>query len=221
MASQPELTVHEIYHSIQGESTWAGLPFIIVRLTGCPLRCTYCDTTYAYEGGHKAAVESIVKRVRTFDCPHVLVTGGEPLAQADCPDLLAACCDAGWTTLLETAGSHDVSTIDERVHLIMDLKTPGSGESDRNRWSNVEHLQAVRDEVKFVLTNREDYDWAKQQILEHALADRVRAILLSPAHDCVSYAELAQWILDDGLPPPIRLHLQLHKHIWGPDTQGV
>jgi 7-carboxy-7-deazaguanine synthase len=221
MSADPELVIHEIYRSLQGESTWAGLPFVIVRLTGCPLRCAYCDTTHAYEGGERLRISAVVAKVRNLGDCHVLVTGGEPLAQADAPVLLKALCDAGCTVLLETAGSHDVSGVDERVHLILDLKTPGSGETARNLWNNLEHLRADRDELKFVLTGREDYDWAKTQIVQHGLARRVRAILFSPAFEKVPYPDLARWILEDRLPPPVRFHLQLHKLVWGPEARGV
>ena len=202
MSADPELVIHEIYRSLQGESTWAGLPFAIVRLTGCPLRCTYCDTAYAYTGGERLRISAVVAKVRELGDRHVLVTGGEPLAQANAPALLKALCDAGCTVLLETAGSHDVSDVDERVHLILDLKTPGSGEAVRNLWSNLKYLRADRDELKFVLTGREDYDWAKTQIVQHGLARRVYAILLSPAFGTIPYSDLARWILEDRLQLP-------------------
>ena len=192
MSTDPELIVHEIYRSLQGESTWVGLPFTIIRLTGCPLRCTYCDTTHAYTGGERWRVTAILEKVRELGDAHVLVTGGEPLAQTNSLLLLKTLCDAGWIVLLETAGSHDVSGVDERVHLILDLKAPGSGEASRNMWSNLEHLRVDRDELKFVLTSREDYDWAKTQIAEHDLGGRVQAILLSPAHGKVPHAHLAR-----------------------------
>lgn len=221
MSAAPELVIHEIYRSLQGESTWAGLSFTLVRLTGCPLRCTYCDTTHAYTGGERLRVSAIRSRVREMGDRHVLVTGGEPLAQANCVVLLRALCDDGHTVLLETAGSHDVSTVDPRVHLIVDLKTPGSGEAARNLWSNIDHLRPDRDELKFVLTGREDYDWAKARIAEYNLGRRVRAILLSPAHGRIAYPDLARWILEDRLPPPARFHLQLHKLVWGAEARGV
>lgn len=221
MPSNPQLLVHEIYRSIQGESTWAGLPFIFVRLTGCPLRCTYCDTQYAYHGGTRMSIPTLLDRVRAYDTRHVLVTGGEPLAQPNCLPLLRALCDANLEVLLETAGSHAIAPVDPRVHLIMDLKTPGSGESQRNCWDNLTHLRAERDELKFVLTDRTDYEWAREQIQMHSLGAKVGAILLSPAHGALSYQDLAQWILDDRLPHPIRLQLQLHKHIWGEHARGV
>jgi 7-carboxy-7-deazaguanine synthase len=162
-----------------------------------------------------------MEKVRGMGDRHVLVTGGEPLAQVYTPVLLSALCDVGLTVLLETAGSHDVSDVDGRVHLIMDLKTPGSGEAARNRWSNLEHLRPDRDELKFVLTGREDYDWAKAQITQHELGRHVRAILLSPAHGRIPCSDLARWILEDRLAPPVRLHLQLHKLVWGPEARGV
>jgi len=221
MNDDPELAVHEIYRSLQGESTWAGLPFTLVRLTGCPLRCTYCDTTHAYTGGERLRVSDVRERVRTLGSSHVLVTGGEPLAQAACPVLLRALCEDGRTVLLETAGSHDVSVVDGRVHLILDLKTPGSGEAAGNLWSNLEHLRADRDELKFVLTDRADYEWAREQIAARELGRRVRAVLLSPAYGRISYPDLARWILDDRLPPPVRFHLQLHKLVWGAEARGV
>ena len=216
-----ELLVSEICHSIQGESTWAGVPMVFVRLAGCPWRCSYCDTTYAYEGGERLGVAEVLARVKGYRCPHVEVTGGEPLAQSACPVLLRELCEAGCTVLLETAGSHDLAPVDGRVHIIMDLKTPGSGEERRNRYANLAHLRPDRDEVKFVLTGRDDYEWARARIAADELGRRAKAILLAPAFGQLAPAELARWILEDRLAPPVRLQVQLHKHIWPPETRGV
>lgn len=213
--------LNEIFHSIQGESTWAGVPMVFVRLTGCPLRCAWCDTAYAFYEGKTAAFAEILERVEAFGCPHVEVTGGEPLAQKNCCALLAKLCDTGKTVLLETAGSHDLAPVDPRVHVIMDLKAPGSGEETRNRWANIPLLRPDKDEVKIVLDGRADYEWAKAKITEHQLVHRAKAILLSAVHGKLDYRTLAEWMLADRLAPPIRFQLQLHKHIWDPTTRGV
>ncbi len=213
-----KLTVNEIYQSVQGESTWAGLPCVFVRLTFCDLRCTYCDTEYAFYEGNKMTLEEIVEAVRGFGGPLVEVTGGEPLLQPACVPLLSMLCDAGFTVLLETSGAHDIATVDPRVHRIMDLKTPSSGECERNLFSNIAHL-SDRDEVKFVLGSREDYEWAREKMREHDLAARVRAVLFSPVFGKIGPAEIVAWMLEDKLPA--RFQLQMHKFIWEPKARGV
>ncbi len=217
------LRVTEIFHSIQGESTWAGLPCTFVRLTGCPLRCVWCDTEYAFHGGETLPLEGILETVRGIGTPLVEITGGEPLVQQGAFELAELLLDEGYTVLVETSGAVDVASLDPRAHKIMDLKCPGSGEVDKNLWSNLDHLTAD-DELKFVVVDREDYEWACNVIRERALDDavnegRLRALLISPAWEAIDFQELAGWILDDGLP--VRLQPQLHKLIWGPDTRGV
>lgn len=207
-----ELRITEIFHSLQGEARTVGLPTVFVRLTGCPLRCTYCDTGYAFSGGTLRSIASIVDEVATWSARHVCVTGGEPLAQQECLPLLAALCDRGWSVSLETSGALDVSGVDARVSRVMDLKTPGSGEVHRNLYGNIEHLTR-NDQVKFVICSREDYSWARFRIDEFSLAERVGEVLLSPSFGAVAPRDLAQWILDDRLP--VRMQLQLHKLIWG------
>lgn len=207
-----ELRITEIFHSLQGEARTVGLPTVFVRLTGCPLRCTYCDTGYAFSGGTLRSIASIVDEVATWSARHVCVTGGEPLAQQECLLLLAALCDRGWSVSLETSGALDVSGVDARVSRVMDLKTPGSGEVHRNLYGNIEHLTR-NDQVKFVICSREDYSWARFRIDEFSLAERVGEVLLSPSFGAVAPRDLAQWILDDRLP--VRMQLQLHKLIWG------
>ncbi len=213
-----KLTVNEIYQSVQGESTWAGLPCVFVRLTFCDLRCTYCDTEYAFYEGNKMTLEEIVDKVRDFGCPLVEVTGGEPLLQPNCVPLLARLCDAGFTVLLETSGSHDIAPVDARVHRIMDLKTPSSGECGRNLYANIAHL-TERDEVKFVVGSREDYEWTREKMREHDLAAKVRAVLLSPVFGKISPSDIVAWMLEDKLPA--RFQLQMHKFIWEPRARGV
>ncbi len=212
------LTVNEIYFSIQGESTWAGLPCIFVRLAFCDLRCTYCDTAYAFYEGEKKTVAQIMSAVSQFDCRLVEITGGEPLLQKNVLQLLSALADAGKTVLLETSGAHDISPVDPRVHRIMDLKTPGSGECNRNLWSNIPHLTA-RDEVKFVIGSRQDYEWSRHQVREYSLATRCRAVLFSPVFGRIEPREIVDWILADALQ--VRFQLQLHKFIWPPAMRGV
>ena len=219
----PFLRVTEIFHSIQGESTWVGVPCTFVRLTGCPLRCVWCDTEYSFHGGEKMELDRIVDRVREIGCPVVEITGGEPLIHPGAFDLSRRLLDDGFTVLVETSGSEDISPLDPRVHVIMDLKCPGSGEVERNLWENLEYLDD-RDEVKFVVADRADYEWARDQVRERGLDRRVRegslrAILVSPVWDQVDLEALAGWILEDGLP--VRFQTQLHKHIWDPDRKGV
>jgi len=213
-----KLTINEIYLSVQGESTWAGLPCVFVRLTGCDLRCTYCDTEYAFYEGKKRPLQEIFDEVVPLDCPLVEITGGEPLLQKNVLPLMTALCDAGKTVLIETSGAHDISKIDRRVHRIMDLKTPSSGECGRNLFFNIGFLEE-RDEVKFVLGSREDYEWTRQQIREHSLNKRVRAVLLSPIFGKIEPRDIVDWMLADKLPA--RFQLQMHKFIWEPRARGV
>ncbi len=213
-----KLTINEIYLSVQGESTWAGLPCVFVRLTFCDLRCTYCDTEYAFYEGKKRPVDEIVAEVLATECPLVEITGGEPLLQRNVLPLMTALCDAGRTVLIETSGAHDISQIDPRVHRIMDLKTPSSGEVARNLAANIDHL-AERDEVKFVLGSREDYEWARERIREHGLAERVRAVLLSPVFGKIDPRDIVAWMLEDRVPA--RFQFQMHKFIWDPKKTGV
>lgn len=228
---QPTLMVNEVFFSIQGESTWSGRPCVFVRLTGCHLRCGYCDTEYAFHEGGRRPIDELVDQVRGFGCDLVEVTGGEPLLQKNVHELMRRLADAGMTVLLETSGACDISVCDPCVIRIMDLKTPGSGEAQRNLWNNVEHLRP-RDEVKFVLTSRTDYEWARDVILKHRLHERVHAVLLSPVHEMpagrelpgcsgVSLREVAEWMLADRLPGNVRLQTQLHKLVWDPMTRGV
>lgn len=212
------LTINEIYHSIQGESTWAGEPCVFVRLTFCDLRCNYCDTEYAFYEGKKQTLSEIATTVAAFECPLVEITGGEPLLQKNVLSLMAILADAGRTVLLETSGAHDISMVDPRVHRIMDMKTPGSSECGRNLFSNVEHL-TQRDEVKFVIGSREDYEWSRQQVTQYALTQRCRAVLFSPIFGRIDPREIVDWILADKLP--VRFQLQMHKFIWTPTKRGV
>lgn len=213
----------EIFHSIQGESTWAGLPCTFVRLTGCPLRCVWCDTAYAFHGGTRMSIAEVVDSVAAEQCSLVEITGGEPLVQPGAARLATRLMDEGYTVLVETSGAVDVSVLDDRAHTIMDLKCPGSGEADRNLWANLDHLSG-RDEVKFVVAGRDDFEWAAHVIRRHGLDERVRAgtlgaLLVSPVWGLEGMEELAASILASRLP--IRFQTQLHKHIWGPDRAGV
>jgi 7-carboxy-7-deazaguanine synthase len=211
----PALRITEIFHSLQGESRPAGWPSAFVRLTGCPLRCVYCDTAYAFHGGQKTSIDEILEKVAGFDVRHVCVTGGEPLAQPACHDLLGALCDAGYQVSLETSGALDISAVDRRVAVVLDLKTPASGEVARNLWANVARLKR-EDQVKFVICNRTDYEWARETQRQHALAARCE-VLFSPAWEQQPARELAEWILADRLP--VRFQVQLHKYLWG-DAAG-
>ncbi len=210
--------LNEIFHSIQGESTWAGRPCVFVRLTGCNLRCRWCDTEYAFYEGRHAEVGAVVERVAAFGCPLVEITGGEPLLQQGVYPLMDALLTRGFTVMVETSGERDLARVDPRVVKIMDLKCPGSGESARIRWSNLEHLTR-RDELKFVIADRRDYEWARAAIDERRLADRVNAVLMSPVFGEIDPANLARWILEDRLP--VRMQLQMHKLIWSPTTRAV
>lgn len=205
------LRITEIFHSLQGEARTVGLPTVFVRLTGCPLRCHYCDTAYAFNGGELLEVEEILARVAAYRPRYVCVTGGEPLAQPNCIPLLAALCEAGYQVSLETSGALDVSAVDARVSRVVDLKTPGSGEVGRNRYENIAALTG-NDQVKFVLCSREDYDWAISKLIEYRLDERVGEVLLSPSHRQLEPRLLAEWIVADNLP--VRLQLQLHKYLW-------
>jgi 7-carboxy-7-deazaguanine synthase len=209
------LRVSEIFHSLQGETSRVGLPTVFVRLTGCPLRCTWCDTTYAFSGGVSIAQEEILRRVAAFDCRTVCVTGGEPLAQKACTELLTDLCAAGYSVSLETSGALDIGGVDPRVSRIVDLKPPGSGEDGKNRWENLD-LLTQHDELKFVLASREDYDWAVSACRQRRLFERC-PVLFAPVQGQLDPAQLAQWLLDDRLPA--RFQLQLHKVLWG-NTPG-
>jgi 7-carboxy-7-deazaguanine synthase len=213
------LQIHEIYTSIQGESSFAGLPCTFVRTTGCNLRCSWCDTPQAFHGGRRMARAEVLEAALATKTPLVEITGGEPLLQAPAVlPLMRALCDAGRTVLIETSGERDISTIDPRVHRIVDLKAPGSGESERVRWDNLAHLTA-RDEVKFVLQDRDDYEWARSVTLREMLHKRAGQVLFSPVHGVLDPASLVTWLLADGVPA--RVNLQLHKYVWGKDVQGV
>jgi len=210
-ASVTRLKLTEIFLSLQGESTFVGCPTVFVRLTGCPLRCQYCDTAYAFHGGHWHEQSDVLATVASHGVRHVCVTGGEPLAQKACLPLLAALCDAGYTVSLETSGAIDVAGVDPRVAKILDIKTPGSDEVDRNRWANLPLLTA-QDQIKFVICCRADYDWSKAIVAEHGLAER-HTVLFSPSASQVAARELADWIVADRLP--VRFQMQLHKLLWG------
>ncbi len=218
MPAGDTLVVHEIYASIQGESSFAGLPCTFVRLTGCNLRCSWCDTPQAFYGGSKRPRSEVLAEALAKGTQLVELTGGEPLLQPGAIPLLRELCDAGRTVLLETSGERDIADVDERVHRIVDLKAPGSGESHRNRWENVA-LLTPRDEVKIVLASREDYEWARNAIREHALNERAGHVLLSTVFGTVAPKDVVAWMLEDKLPA--RFQLQMHKHIWSPDATGV
>jgi 7-carboxy-7-deazaguanine synthase len=215
-AVKPErLRINEIFHSLQGEADCVGFPTVFVRLTGCPLRCQYCDTEYAFHSGEWLDLDDILKKVAGFGAAHVCVTGGEPLAQPNCLNLLKRLCDAGFAVSLETSGALDVAAVDERVARVIDVKTPGSQEAARNRIENFAHL-LQRDQLKFVICSREDYDWSKAFLQEHGLFGRC-TVLFSPSYKQLPAAQLADWILEDRLP--VRFQLQLHKILWG-DVPG-
>jgi 7-carboxy-7-deazaguanine synthase len=217
-AGADTLLIHEIYRSIQGETSFAGLPCTLVRLSRCNLRCRWCDTPQAFAGGTRMPRSEVLARALAFGTPVVLVTGGEPLLQAGARPLLRELCDAGKTVMLETSGERDISGIDPRVHRIVDLKAPGSGESAKNRYENLPLLTA-RDQVKLVLADRADYEWARALIRNEQLHTRAGEVLLSPVHGELEPKSLVEWMLEDALP--VRVQLQLHKIIWHPSTQGV
>ncbi len=206
-----QLRITEIFHSLQGEARTVGFPTVFVRLTGCPLRCQYCDTSYAFSGGELRTISEILSQVAEFKARFVTVTGGEPLAQPECLPLLTALCDAGYSVSLETSGALDISAVDGRASVVMDLKTPDSGECHRNLYANVDYLKPL-DQVKFVICSRNDYQWARLKLDEFHLAGRVDDVLFSPSHGQVSPTELAEWILEDRLP--VRFQIQLHKLLW-------
>ncbi|MCL4790453.1 MAG: 7-carboxy-7-deazaguanine synthase QueE [Gammaproteobacteria bacterium] len=209
------LRITEIFHSLQGESRPAGYPTAFVRLTGCPLRCVYCDTSYAFQGGTRLGIPDVLERVSAFSVRHVCVTGGEPLAQPACLELLAALCDAGYAVSLETSGALDISAVDPRVTVVLDIKTPDSAESERNLWSNLLRLKRD-DQIKFVICSRADYEWSKHVLSERGLA-QLCEVLFSPSWGQLPARDLAEWILADRLP--VRFQLQLHKYLWG-DAPG-
>ena len=211
------MKVNEIYRSIQGESSYAGLPCVFVRLTYCNLRCSYCDTEYAFYEGRDCTVEQVLREVESFDCPLVELTGGEPLLQEEVFPLMDELVARGYTVLLETGGSLDVARVNSRVIKILDLKCPGSGESQRNLYANLAKLQS-RDEVKFVIGDRADYLWARQALTEYRLTDRY-SVLFSTVFEKLPPRQLAEWLLEDNLK--VRLQLQMHKYIWGPEVRGV
>ncbi len=212
---EERLRLTEIFYSLQGETRTVGLPTVFIRLTGCPLRCQYCDTAYAFQGGQWQTFDDILAKVQAYPVDYVTVTGGEPLAQKACLGLLSRLCDAGYMVSLETSGAIDVSDVDPRVVKVMDIKTPGSGEVSKNLWKNLEHL-LPHDQIKFVICNEADYAWAKMIMIEHDLAG-VCEVLFSPSATQVKAGELADWILRDQLP--VRFQIQLHKYLWG-DVQG-
>ena len=212
------LTINEIFYSIQGESTYAGRPCVFVRLTACDLRCSWCDTAYAFHEGHKRTLDDVMEEVERFDCPLVEVTGGEPLLQEDVYSLMDALLERGRTVLLETGGHRSTARVPAPVVTVLDVKCPGSGEAHRNDWSNLDRLRP-HDEVKFVVQDRADYEYARDVIVRHRLAGRAAAIHLSPVHGVLDARALAEWVLADHLPA--RVQLQIHKFIWDPGTRGV
>ena len=211
------LRISEIFYSLQGESRTSGLPTVFVRLTGCPLRCSWCDTEYAFSGGERRTLDSILQQVAGYGAKYVCVTGGEPLAQPGCLLLLERLADAGYEVSLETSGALDLAEVDARIVKVMDLKAPGSGEVEKNRYQNIKHLDH-KDQVKFVIADRADYDWSASKLIEYDLAEKVSDVLFSPVSTGVEPAELAEWILADRLP--VRFQIQLHRVIWG-DKTGV
>jgi 7-carboxy-7-deazaguanine synthase len=210
------LRIFEIFYSLQGESSRVGLPTVFVRLTGCPLRCGYCDTEYAFHGGASQSFDEILSKVASYEAQYVCVTGGEPLAQKGCHELLKILCDTGYNVSIETSGAMDISQLDQRVSVIMDIKTPGSGEESKNLWSNIATL-SVKDEVKFVMVDRADYDWAKQILSQYDLTSKC-PVLFSPVYKTLPPADLAAWLLEDHLT--VRMQVQLHKILWG-EKAGV
>ena len=215
VVAAPRQKLTEIFRSLQGEADTVGIPTVFVRLTGCPLRCGYCDTAYAFHGGEWWSIERIIDRVRELEVTHVCVTGGEPLAQPSVHALLAALCDASYRVSLETSGSMSLAAVDSRVVKVVDVKTPGSGEVERNLYAELDALNAT-DQIKFVITSRADYEWSRSQLLERALSKRC-SVLFSPSHAQLPARDLADWILEDRLP--VRLQIQLHKYLWG-DVPG-
>ena len=215
MANANTLRITEIFYSLQGEAKTAGIPTVFVRLTGCPLRCQYCDTEYAFEGGNVLELEAIEKEIARHNCKLVTVTGGEPLAQANCKKLLTQLSDIGYEVSLETGGAMSIVDIDERISIVMDLKTPGSDECDRNDFDNIPLLRA-KDQIKFVICDQADYEWSKAKLMQYDLSNRVEEVLFSPSFEQLNTADLASWILQDHLP--VRMQLQMHKQIWGNES---
>ena len=213
------LRVTEIFHSIQGESTHAGRPCTFVRLTGCPMRCVWCDSEYTFSGGEHISIEDVLKQVRTFGIRLVEVTGGEPLAQKEAHTLIGRLCDESFEVLIETGGYFSTEGIDERAAIILDVKCPASGEEARNHWPNLKRLRAERDEVKFVIASRQDWDYALDVIKRFDLERGTRAVLISPAWGEIELKDLAAWVAGSGLN--LRMQLQLHKYVWGPEARGV
>ena len=213
------LRVTEIFRSIQGESTHAGRPCTFVRLTGCPMRCAWCDSEYTFTGGEHISIDEVLEQVRAFDPSLVEVTGGEPLAQAEAFILIERLCDEGYEVLIETGGYISTAEVDQRARVILDVKCPASGEALRNHWPNLDRLRPDKDEVKFVIADRRDWDFAREIIQRYTLERRARAVLISPAWGKVDLKEMADWIAGSGLH--VRMQLQLHKYIWGPETRGV
>lgn len=212
------LTINEIFYSIQGESTFVGRPCVFVRLTGCDLRCSWCDTPYAFHEGRKVSVEEVLQQIEKYGCPLVEVTGGEPLLQDDVYPLMERLLAKGRTVLLETGGQIDISRVPGKVVKVMDVKCPGSGESGKNHWENIDRLGS-RDQVKFVIKDREDYEYAREIVQRHALERRCAAVLFSPVHGVLDPQHLSEWVLQDRVPA--RVQLQIHKYIWGADVRGV
>lgn len=207
---EPVIRITEIFYSLQGETRTVGLPTVFIRLTGCPLRCGYCDTEYAFSGGERLSIEQIMSKTATFKPRYITVTGGEPLAQKQCPVLLKQLCDQGYEVSLETSGAIDISEVDPRVVVVMDLKTPASGEESKNRYENLAHIKP-NDQIKFVICDRNDYEWSKAKLEEYGLADQCE-VLFSPVHGEKMARQLAEWILEDNLN--VRFQLQLHKFLW-------
>ncbi|PCJ37376.1 MAG: 7-carboxy-7-deazaguanine synthase QueE [Cellvibrionales bacterium] len=215
--SETTLRITEIFYSLQGETTTSGLPTAFIRLTGCPLRCNYCDTEYAFFGGEKYALGQILEQIKSYQARYVTVTGGEPLAQPNCLPLLDELCDAGYRVSLETSGALPIADVDKRVVVILDLKTPASGEAGRNLWENLPHLKKG-DEIKFVICDRADYEWVRLKLDQYSLSDGRFELLFSPSQGQLEPAQLAEWVIEDNLP--VRLQMQLHKQIWG-DKPGT
>ncbi|MBV1959897.1 MAG: 7-carboxy-7-deazaguanine synthase QueE [Pseudomonadales bacterium] len=209
--SEQLLKITEVFYSLQGESLSVGLPTTFIRLTGCPLRCGYCDTSYAFRGGKPYSTTQLIEKVGDYNTRHICITGGEPLAQKGVHELICLLCDKGYSVSLETSGAMDVSMVDKRVSIVMDIKTPGSGEVARNLYKNIEHLSDM-DQIKFVICDREDYLWAKQQVIDRNLSQQVGAVLFSASVDELEFRNLADWIVEDQLP--VRFQMQLHKLIW-------
>jgi len=213
------LRVTEIFRSIQGESTHAGRPCTFVRLTGCPMRCTWCDSEYTFTGGEHISIDDVMKQVRDFGCRLVEVTGGEPLAQREALDLIRCLCDESYEVLIETGGYVSTEDLDQRAKVILDVKSPASGEAERNHWPNLMRLRPDMDEVKFVIADRADWDFARNVIQDYDLESRARSVLISPAWEQIDLQELANWIVESRMN--VRMQLQMHKYVWGPDARGV